>query len=147
MSFVSCGKQNVLLRCNAPKHASVCATTCLCMSPLRSCAADGVSQRPVAAFAWAQGRRAPARCCQANPADSKPVCWPIATASADPEDTSRGSQPPANPAQLVHCACHRRVLLPSLHVTVVSASGKLELISGRHSFFLKLDLMQQGLAT
>ena len=136
--ILQCGMQHMLLTSvqhNPPEHAYVCTTACLCMTPMRSCAADGVSQRPIAAFAWAQGRRAPASCCQANPADSKPVCWPIATASADWQDTARGSQSPAISAQFVRCACHRRVLLPSLHVTVFPASGKFGLSSGRHRLF------------
>ena len=118
---------------NAPKHVYACTTTCLCINAMRNCAAGGVSYRPVAAFAWAQGRRAPASYCQANPADSKSVCWPIAAASADRQGTARGSCPSADPAQLACRACHRRILLPSLHVTAASASGKLKLSSGRYS--------------
>lgn len=136
-ALAQCGKQHVpftYMQHNAPKHAYICITACLCMTAMCNCAADGVFQRPVAAFAWTQGRRAPASYCQANPADSKSVCWPIATASVHWQDTATGSRPSADPAQLVHCPCHRRVLLPCLHVTIVAASGQFKLSSGRNLF-------------
>lgn len=98
------------------------------MTWMHLCAADSVSQRLIAGFAGAQDSRAAASCHQANPADSKSVCWPIATASTGRQDMARASpSSPADPAQLAHCAYYRRVLLQSLHVTTVSASGNFKL--------------------